>query len=52
MDLNNIEIDDTERGLTHDENNLLKQFQENDEELEKLAGELNAALSTLKNTAE
>ena len=43
---------DDERALTGEEKNLLKQFEENDQELEDIAGEICKALDEVKNVAE
>ena len=43
---------DDERALTGEEKNLLKQFEENDQELEDIAGEIVKALNEVKNVAE
>lgn len=43
---------DDERALTGDEKNLLKQFEENDQELEDIAAEIVKALDEVKHVAE
>lgn len=48
----NIELEQDERALTGAERNLLKEFEENDQELEALALEIVNALDNVKHTAE